>query len=175
MKLTDEILNKYLDGELSSDELKELNSLIEEDPDALSTLKTHKFVDKTLSKIETEYAPNGFAQRVMNIISSASGVRSKKFYFFRFIVFLFGLLISGTIFFIINSLPEPEPESQTSLKVVDTATKFLSENFGGLSDLLNNNTLIMIGGMLTIVLLISGYFVLESHKSFKQKLENSFH
>jgi hypothetical protein len=175
MKLTDEILNKYLDGELSSDELKELNSLIEVDPDALNTLKTHKFVDKTLSKIETEPAPVGFTQRVMNIISSASSVRNKKFYFFRFIVSLFGLLISGTIFFIINSLPKPVPESDTSLKVVDTATKFLSENFGGVSDLLNNNTLMMIGGMLTIILLISGYFVLESHKSFKQKLENSFH
>ena len=175
MKLTDEILNKYLDGELSSDELKELNSLIEENPDALSTLKTHKFVDKTLSKIETESAPVGFTQRVMNIIASASSVRSKKFYFFRFIVFMFGLLISGTIFTILISLPEVEQESETSLKVVDTATKFLSENFGGLSDLLNNNTLIMIGGMLTIILLISGYFVLESHKSFKQKLENSFH
>lgn len=175
MKLTDEILNKYLDGELSSDELKELNLLIEVDPDALNTLKTHKFVDKTLSKIETEPAPVGFTQRVMNRISSVSSVRSKKFYFFRFIVFLFGLLISGTIFFILISLPEVEPESEASLKVFDTATKFLSENFGGVSDLLNNNTLMMIGGILTIILLISGYFVLESHKSFKQKLESSFH
>jgi hypothetical protein len=67
------------------------------------------------------------------------------------------------------------PESEASLKVFDTATKFLSENFGGVSDLLNNNTLMMIGGILTIILLISGYFVLESHKSFKQKLESSFH
>jgi hypothetical protein len=175
MKLTDEILNKYLDGELSSEELRELNLLIEEDPDALTTLKTHKFVDKTLSKIETESAPVGFTQRVMNIISAASSVKSKKFYFFRFVVSLFALLISGTIFFIINNLPEPEPESQTSLKIFDTASKFLNENLGSLSNLLNNNTLIMIGGILTIVLLISGYFVLESHKSFKQKLENSFH
>ena len=175
MKLTDEILNKYLDGELSSEELKELNSLIENDPDALSTLKTQKFVDKTLSKIETESAPAGFTGRVMNIISSASSIRSKKFYFFRFIVTLFGLLVSGTFILILFSLPEAEPESDTSLRVVDTATKFLSENFGGLSNLLNNNTLIMVGAMLTIILLISGYFVLESHKSFKQKLENSFH
>jgi hypothetical protein len=174
MKLTDEILNRYLDGELSSNELRELNSLIEEDPDSLNTLKRHKFVDRTLSQIETSNAPSGFTQRVMDVIYAASSVSNQKNYFFRFIIFLFGLLISGTLVFIFISLPESMPEAETSFQMADTASKFLTDNLGGFYKLFNSNILLWIGGLLTMVLLISGYFVLESHKTFKQKLENSF-
>ena len=44
-ELTDELLNKFIDGELDSQTVKELKELINMNPEALSKLKAHKLVD----------------------------------------------------------------------------------------------------------------------------------
>ncbi len=51
-KVTDEILNKLIDNELSSSEIDELHQLIKKDEKLLSKTKAHQMVDNVLKKLE---------------------------------------------------------------------------------------------------------------------------
>jgi hypothetical protein len=174
MKLTDDILNKYLDNELSTDEIKELNKLLEEDPDALKTLKTHKFIDRILHKIETLPAPIDITNRIMGQILTVSKVKTKKFYFFRFILIIFGILFFSTIVYILSNINFGKQESNTASEIAENTSKFITENGQALVNILNSNTILIVGGFLTFILILTGYFLFESHKVFKNRLENSF-
>lgn len=87
--ITDEILNRYIDGELSSTELKEFNELISEDYSALKKLKALQSVDKFLYALEFDKAPSGITQLIINKMN-ISGVEigsGKKFFSSLAIIF----------------------------------------------------------------------------------------
>ena len=91
-KLTDEILNKYIDGELEPFELAEVKNEIERNDETLARLKALRLVDNSLKQMEIEYAPVNFSEKVMKAISDASkAVKPKISYFFVTIIALFSI------------------------------------------------------------------------------------
>lgn len=170
-RLTDEILNKYIDGELSRAELEEIEELINSNPEELDRLKTHKYVDQTLKELEVDTAPPGVAQRIMKRIYSEIPEKYKKNSFFRFMIGSFVTIIAVVLGYSLSLLPSgSDSESSTlidSESIKDYSTKFYNE----FTSFFSNDNLIYIGIFLTVIMLITAYFVHESHKSFKKKLE----
>ncbi|MEN8194146.1 MAG: hypothetical protein ABFS12_15085 [Bacteroidota bacterium] len=172
MKITDEILNKLIDNELNKKEIEELHDLIKHDEAALIKVKTHQMVDSVLKKIDIEAAPEDTTAVVMDRISNSLLVNENKNGFIKIIVSSFVFLLVITIGFLFSITDETQADESPSF-VSEIINKFVSY-FSSIEISFDSNLMLIIGGALTLLFLISGYFMLEEHKSFKQKLENYF-
>ena len=93
-----------------------------------------------------------------------------------------GILVTGravvtlaAIVIVISVIP---PESVDSLAIdpfMDKVTVAVSENASIISDVLQNPVLLLIGASLTLLSLIAGYYLFDSHKSFKKRLNTVTH
>jgi low affinity Fe/Cu permease len=168
-KITDEILNDYIDNQLNSEALEEFNNIISSDEEALVKLKALKMVDQSLNSIEVYHAPEGFTQRVMNkiFVKSKAALPNIK----RFFISVVGLFTIAIISVMIAAYSAADTaEGGIKLNFLDTAKKFVEENGPSVLKFFSNQNILMIGLALTMILLISGFFLLESHKNFKNKL-----
>jgi hypothetical protein len=175
MKIDDELLNRYIDNELEDAELSELKSILDKDEEVLNRLKALRTVDNALRKIETELAPNGFTDKLMNKISMASKVvKPKVSYFFVMVISLFSIAIITTLVFAFKNLKTDESSSKVE-PIFNQIKDFASKNSGFLGSIFKDNAVLAIGTTLSLILLFSAYFSFESHKNFKNKLNGISH
>lgn len=169
MKLNDEMLNRYLDGDLSAEELSELKGALEEDEESLQGLKLYKFIEKEIPKLKVYSTPENFTLKVMNKISEGISLKYKKNNFFYYVLASFLTGIFAIIAFVIFN-----PENISSDKsFFDTAAGYIAKAIPSLSNLsFSNDALLVIGTGLTLVFLLSSFFLFDTHKSIKQKIEN---
>lgn len=171
-KITDEILNDYIDNQLDDASIQELKKQLDENDDALNKLKALRVVDNSLKSINVIPAPEGFTNKLMKLIaSSTKKVVSKVSYFFVSVIGLFTVMIISVLGFAYYTSAKSNQVSEydTSLrKVIEYVSQFISlfKNF------FNSQNITTIGMALTFLLLISGYYLLESHKEFKEKIKN---
>ncbi len=170
MKLTDEILNKYIDGELDRNEINELQQLIKIDNEALAILKAHKYVDQILKKLETESAPVRFTENVMNKIFETFTVKNKKFPFFRVILSLFGFMLAGILVYVTSVSMSISSDDKLDSILYQTSD-FILTGISFLSNAFSNSIFLMVVSSFSLILLLSAYFVFESHKTFKDKIK----
>lgn len=175
MKITDEILNKLIDNELNKKEIEELHDLIKSDDIALGKVKAQQMVDSVLKKIELESAPENTTEKIMERISNSVLVADRKGGFFKFIISSFAVLSVFTIGFVlaISQTSEGSKDSAISTEYSNFVDKVFSY-FTSFNITIDNNVMLIIGGALMLLFFVSGYFMLEERKSFKQKLENYF-
>jgi len=167
--LTNEILNKLIDNELSSSEIDELHSLIKNDEKLLSKTKAHQMVDNVLKKLEIEDAPQNTTELIMGKITQSILAKEKKNGFFKFVLSAFAVSMLLIVGFVLSSQPSGESVSQSYF---NSFKERLTENFANFSIPVSSDLLLVIASALTVIIMISGYFIFEEHKSFKQKLDN---
>ncbi|MDQ7817485.1 MAG: hypothetical protein RDU14_10725 [Melioribacteraceae bacterium] len=171
-KITDEILNDYIDNQLDTAALKEVNELLQSDEEGLKKLKSLKVVDQSLTNMEVYPAPEGFTKRMMSrIIAHSKTMVPKVSYFFIVVV---SLLSVGIISVLVTAYitAEKTADGANKLSVLDSVLKYIKDYVPAIQKFLSNQNILTIGMVLTMILLISGYFMLESHKNFKNKLNN---
>jgi hypothetical protein len=76
------------------------------------------------------------------------------------------LLVVG---FVITSMPVSNRETQSYVSIIKNK---IAQYLPNISINVNSNILLIIIASFTVIVLISFYFVLEEHKSFKQKLDS---
>lgn len=168
--ITDEILNKFIDNELSTAELSLLNDHIKVCNECLARLKAQKVVDNNLKRIETYQAPFKFTEKVMRKISAtAVKFKPKKSYFFRvvFSVFILGSLAVVAIAF--ANIPA-DTSNSGSTEWTKIFSSFISKLFSGYERSISKSSISLIGTILTFILFVSGYFVFESHRKIKNQI-----
>ena len=168
-EITDEILNKLIDNELSSSEIDELHGLIKNDEKLLSKAKAHQMVDSVLKKLEIENAPQNTTELIMGKISQSILAKEKKNGFFKFIISAFVITILLVVGFVWFAKPSGDGVSQSYF---NSFKDKIGENLSALSIPVSSDLLLVIASALTVIIFISGYFVFEEHKSFKQKLDS---
>ena len=174
-KITDEMLNDYIDNQLDASAINELKHSLNEDEESLKKLQALKTVDETLHDIEVYAAPNNFTERVMEkLLKQVKSIDPKKNYFFAGIISVFGLIITAVLIAVWNAAAKQDPSSG-SVKTFETAKNFMNEYATSLGNFLHNNQLIFAGGFLTVMLFLSVVLLLDSHKSFKNKLKSITH
>lgn len=174
-KITDEILNKYIDDELSASELDQIKDLIANDNESLNQLKAHKLADQILRKLDVTPAPQNFTERVMDKIYNAAPVKVRNSYFVHSVIGFFVLCIVGMLGYAL-SLPSvsAEPDSKT-VAIMDSAKELVSQKVGDFASFFNNETILIAGSFLTFVLLLSAFFMISSHKKFTHELDKFGH
>ena len=171
MNLSDELLNKYIDGELQGDELDEVQSLLSNEEN-FKRLKALQVVDQSLRKLEYDSAPAGITEKIMKaVFNSTQKIKLKKNYFAITINIIFVALIAAVLIYAVSlanwnfSTTSFDVKLDNSLKSVkDTVPSFLS--------FFKNKTVMFWGSILSLILLLGVYYTVEAHKTFKKRLDN---
>ena len=175
-KLTDEILNKYLDNELSNAETNELKEFISEHPNELEKFKAHKLVDELLREMEHETAPENFTNDFMQRFSEIISDKPRRHYFIWSVFGFLGLGFLGIFLFGLTNL-SPSESSQAD-EIFDRIGESLDKLIPSIESIgfsLNSDMLMMIVSTLVLITLIATYAIINSHKAFKDKIENLSH
>jgi hypothetical protein len=169
MKLTDEMINKYLDNDLSSVEIEGLKKAISDDKENLQNLNLYKFIEQEIAKLKIYSAPANITEIIMNRISEGIAKKYRKNNFFYFIVSFFTVGILGFLGFAIFN----QNDLETQNNYFDDAVHYFTNNTPSLQNItLTNETMLIIGAGLTLLFLLSAFFLFDSHKSIKNEIEN---
>jgi hypothetical protein len=163
--INDELLNKYLDDELSREEKDTLKIAIENSPDLkrkyAALLKTHDL----LKNIEVNSPSINFTKMVMNKVNrSATNAKQQKYFLFAILSF-FGLIALCITGYILFQMISTSRTSETN-EIVTIYSRSIGDYF---SSLFGKKNLTIFGSLLSFVMLVSGYFLIEFQKRSKKK------
>lgn len=175
-KLTDEILNKYLDNEISSNELTELKSYIANNPDEAEKFKAHKLVDEILRSMEHKLAPENFTVNFMQKFSKIIADKPRRHYFLWGVFGFLGLSFIG--FFLFGLMNISSSKSSSTEEVFNTISEGIDKVLPSINSLnfsINSDLLMLIVSTLFLITLIAVYVMINSHRAFKEKIEHFSH
>lgn len=174
-KLTDEILNRYIDNELDQSELAEVKSELENNEEALTHLRALRAVDNSLNQIEIESAPLHITEKIMKaLVEKSNAAKPKVSYFF---VSVFSAFIIGIIAVLIAAFRMSDngknilPDVPTFNFIKD----FFNKKVVTLHTFFSDQNVLLVVSIFTLLLFVTVYFTFESHKNFKNKLNNVLH
>lgn len=169
--ISDEILNKFIDSELNPEEINKINESLLNDTELKKRLTALKRVDKELKRIRVDEVPVGFTEKVMQRISKKYRVPKEQKLFITSIISFFSLLcLSFFGYLVINIAGDvSETISSGAEKTVNSYSQPLIQSLVNIFSGLNIS---VFGSILSIVLLVSGYFFFEMSKQSKTKLSS---
>ena len=177
IEITDEILNKYIDGELSMEMVKEIEIAIQSSVDLQRKYNALKLVHENLTHLKEDEVSAGFTDVLMNqIIKKKFAIPKQQKYFIAsvatFITLLCLVVFGFSISAMISSTPSSAGDSKSIFDSVSTLTDGLIR---AIKSLLSGEGLSIIGSIFSIIVLISGYFFFEMQKRAKANLGNGQH
>lgn len=172
-KISDELINKYLDGELSGQELREFNELLQNDEEALNKLKVHKYVDETLRDIPVEKAPDNIKLSVMQKLKPNFKAKKLTNSFFYAVVGIFSVMILGILGYALKDISFAGGDSMITERISESVNKLLSGKLDSVMSLFTSNEFMLAGASVTLILLLVTYFIFESHKDVLKRLDKS--
>jgi len=172
INLSDEILNKYLDGELNESEASEVRSVLASSEELRKKFIALKLVHENLFLIEEEKVSGSFTDKVMKGISEKFVMPRQQKYFIisiTTIIVVVCLVIFGYTLTAILSSASSGAGSQNTLDGINILANdlvlFVEKLFSG-------KALSIIGSIFSLIIIISGYFFFETQKRTKTTLGN---
>jgi hypothetical protein len=167
--ISDETLNRFIDEELTPEEMNSINEYLKTDHRLRKRLYSLKLIHSELKLIiEDEVLPD-FTKRLMQRISKKYRVPKEQKVFISFMLSFFGFLclsILGYIFFIIYgeiSQAVSSDTNQTINHLSHSLVRFITDALSGIN-------ISVVGSILSILILVSGYYFFEMTKQSKTKL-----
>jgi len=170
MNKLDELMNKFLDNEITKDELEELNNLLKHD-DHLEKFKALQLFESTIKSYEYEKAPFDFTDKLMKKINSSKEVNSRINYFVYFMNAILVLLLAGIILLILANTNWNLRDNNFTSEIKNITNHFVNKSFFAIS-ILKNKSLAIISSFVSLIILITFYFTINSHKEFRKKIES---
>ena len=166
IKLDDDILNKYIDGELDSSLAQQIKIQLESSLEDMNKYKALLFVHNELRGLPVEEISPNFTANLMLKIQRSLKSRKEQNFFVVSVLSLFFLISVGIIGYLLaNYIFTAEPGSSDFL----TQLTQRSEDFVTLlRNFFSKGNVSIIGSIFSFVILISGYFFYESVKHSKQ-------
>ena len=164
--LSDEILNKYIDGELSRDEMREVEETIKNFREDRIELNAIQNTDRSLKNMRLIEVKSNFTSLVMNKIQKRlrSRQEQKKFIVSIFSIFIvMCLMVVGVVGFEIvkNFNPETSTAIKDSIKYVTSASQLISNIF-------NSRNISIVGGVFSFGLIISAWFFFDYSRMLRK-------
>ena len=170
MNITDEILNKYLDGELSKQETAEVNSALSTSEEIRKRYNALRLVHEQLSKMEVENVSAGFTVKLMRRLPHKIKVPRQQKYFFAAISFVIIIICLGIVGYVTAAIVSSFPAQTSSSNFIDSFNNFSSVFVSEMERLFKGRSLSIIGSVFSFGILISGYFFFEYQKKAKANL-----
>ncbi len=169
-KLSDELLNKYIDGELDEASQAELREMLESSEENLQRLHELQAIDRGLKEIKEYKVNDNFTLSVMKRIKSAAFHRKSDKRFIITVSSVFLILCLGIIIYALYLIIPAAGASDNVGSNVNYFLGFLIKFVPSLNNLLNSQNISIIGSVFSLGLLISGYFFFEAQKSSKRRM-----
>jgi hypothetical protein len=173
IQITDEILNRYLDGELSREDTEQVKSALLNSDEIRRKFNTLKLVHTKLSILKEDEVSPSFTQNLMKQIIRRTSVPRQQKYFIVSVATFITLLCLVIFGFSISAVISATPSSIGDSKSVFDSFSNLSEGLvKSIKQLFSGAGLSIIGSIFSIIVLISGYFFFEMQKRTKASLSN---
>lgn len=164
--LSDEILNKYLDGDLNKVESAELEDILAVSKDARLKLNAMRQADSLLKNLPLSELRSDFTNDVMNRIQWIIRSKHEQKNFIIIVSAVFILLCLGIAAVAgIEILHNLNPGSSKVVMNVVSYTKNITE---GIQTILSNRNITIVGGLFSFGLIISAYFFFDYSKMLRK-------
>ena len=165
--LSDEILNKYIDGELDTQKSAEVAELLKTSEADRKRFNVLKLVHEELSLMKEDKVPNGFTNSVMANISKKFVLPRQQNYFILSVAAVFILICVGIVVYISAAIISSSAPQTESIQVTETVHRISDGLIMELRNLLSSKNLSIIGSIFSLGIMISGYFFYEHQKRTK--------
>lgn len=166
--INDEMLNRYIDNELSIEDRNFVRNAIENSSDIK---KRYEFLLKAhllLKNIQTESPSMDFSKLVMQKISRRGIQESQQKRFLFAILSLFGIVILGLVGYVFYEIISSIQSSDSST-AISTYSNTIGDYF---SALFGKKNLSIFGSVLSFIMLVSGYFLYNYQKHSKKNFSH---
>lgn len=169
MELSDEILNRYIDGELSTAEMKEVKEILKDSEDAKRRLLAMQLVHNELKNYPERKTSADFTSMLMRKIVRRTEPKGQKYFIFSIssVFVLISLGIIGYLTSYILSLGSSSEEGSTG---IDNFIYLVERMAGGIKTLFSSGNISIIGFIFSFAIIISAWFFFDSHRQAKAKL-----
>jgi anti-sigma factor RsiW len=168
--LTDEILNKYLDGELDAQKFEEVEDILRQSDTERKRFNALKLIHEQLSLVQEEEVPEDFTSFVMAKIGKKFAVPRQQKYFILSIISLISLFCLGIVVYVaIAVISSATPQTET-IQVTETVQQIGNRLIEEIVKMFSGKNLSIIGSIFSLGILISGYFFFERQKQAKANL-----
>jgi hypothetical protein len=166
--LNDEILNKYLDGELEQSDFIRVQELLKASADARSRLGALQTVHSGLKQMK-EYSPSEeFTSLVMGkLFTKVESKKGQKVFIYSISGFfiVLSLVISGIALSIILNSAAASSSGEFSQNISSYTSKITEV----IRDLFSDSGISIFGSILSLGIIIFSYFFFEFQKNLKTK------
>jgi len=166
--INDELLNKYLDGELDQKEKELVRISIESSLEVKKRYEALLKAHNLLNSIEEESPSIDFTKLVMKKINAKSAIAQQQKYFLLSILSLLGLIILGITGYALYQVISTIQPVQSS-EIVTTYSKDIGDY---ISNLFGQKNITILGSVLSFIMLISGYFLYDYQKHSKKNFSH---
>jgi len=107
----------------------------------------------------------------MKKINSSKEVKSRRNYFVYFMNAILVLLLAGIILLILANTNWNLRDNNFTSEIKNITNHFVNKSFFVIS-ILKNKSLAIISSFVSLIILITFYFTINSHKEFRKKIES---
>lgn len=164
MKVTDEILNRYIDGELTAQELQEFLKELNSSAQVKHHLNTLQTASNSFKNIK-EYSPSDdFTFRLMLQLNKKLKPRkSDKVFIFSISSIFVVLSLTITGFILAQIIGTDKPDS--SLAIGENIIGVLGTIAQSFVALFSSSSISLVGAIISFGIIISGYFYFDYQKT----------
>ncbi len=165
--LSDEILNKYLDGELDKNQSTEIEEILNKSENDRKRFSALKLIHKELSLMQEDKVSVDFTNNVMARVNKKFALPKQQNYFIVSISSILVLICLVIVTYVVTAIISSSAPQTESLQITETVNRFGSGLILELKKLFSGKNLSIIGSVFSLGILISGYFFFEQQKRRK--------
>lgn len=161
-RLSDEILNKYLDNELSEPERIEVSRQIELFEDDKKRFAALQAVHNSLKKAALPEVSPDFTSLLMSKLMKQRKAKSEQKFFIISVGSVFVIIILIVLGFLISSILNTQTSS--SVSIMDNLVSFMADIGGKVSLGFSGKNISIVGSILSFALILTAYFFFDYKK-----------
>jgi len=166
--ISDELLNRFLDNELSIEEKKIVKNEIEKSSSLKKRYEALLLTHSLLQNIQPDSTSLNFSKVVMQKISHRGVIESQQKRFLFIVLALLGFTILGIVVYVFYQIFNTIQLSDSS-ETISTYSNTIGDYF---SALFGKKNLSILGSLLSFIMLVSGYFLYDYQKHSKKNFSH---
>ncbi len=168
--LTDEILNEFLDGNLNEQKREEVEKLLASSENDRKRFSALKVIHDELSQLKEDETSKDFTQLVISKLGKKFELPRHQKYFIFIIASIFIFICVGIVAYLATTIISTSSPQTESIQVTETVYQLSNGLILELKQIFSSKNLSLIGLVLSLGIIISGYFFFENQKRNKANL-----
>ena len=167
--LSDEILNKYIDGGLDAKSAAEVKQNLNDSEENRKRLQELMRVDAELRKMKEFKVRENFTSQVMLKIKNSAKLKQQDKRFIAAIAAIILILSLAVVIYAFYLIVPDAGMSSAANQSMDNYINYFVKQLTSFGRIFNSQNISIIGSVFSMGLLISGYFFFETQRANKKR------